>query len=131
MLNFTNKMPVTKALLFFSCLVAACGMGIAAGGLWMLFKFKDMNSLFYGFFILTGSLFLAALIRMFADMGQMMFDLRVDIQDSFKQANELDQKLNQELRGQLQLQAGSLNQDLQAIINKLDKTSHEANELDQ
>ncbi|MBU0548570.1 MAG: hypothetical protein KJ710_03060, partial [Candidatus Omnitrophica bacterium] len=45
------------------------------------------------------------------------------------EANELDQKLNQELRGQLQLQAGSLNQDLQAIINKLDKTSHEANEL--
>ena len=152
MINFANKMPVTKVLLFFSCLIVSCGVGIGVGSLWMLFKFKDINSLIYGLLILIGSLFLAALIRMFADIGQIMFDLRVDIQRSFKQTNELDQKLNKELRDQSQLQADALNQNLQlqsdvlnqklqlragvlsqglqAIIDKLDKSSYDANELD-
>ena len=156
MINFTQKMPVVKVLLFFSCLIIACGVGIGVGGLWMLFKFKDVNSFIYGFLILIGSLFLAALIRMFADMGQIMFDLRLDIQRSSRQANELnekliqglqtiigrldktshdsnalDEKLSQELRSQLQLQADALNQSLQAIIGRLDKTSHDSNALDE
>ena len=131
MLNFANKMPITKALLFFSYLIAACGLGIGVGGSWMLFKSKDMNSFICGFFILIGSLFLAALIRMFADIGQIIFDLRVDIQNSSRQANALNEKLNKELRDQLQLQADALNQELQTLIGRLDKASHDSDALDQ
>ncbi|MDD5128158.1 MAG: hypothetical protein PHO40_00695, partial [Candidatus Omnitrophica bacterium] len=142
MMNLANKMPVTKILLFFSCIILACGSGIFIGSLWVFFKFKDLTSFIFGFLIFMASLFFAALIRMFADIGQMIFDLRLDNQRLSGQANELDQKLNQELKDHLQLQSESLNQniqaqinilnqDLQTIIARLDKASHDSNELDQ
>ena len=114
-------MPVTIFLLFSSCLIAACGLGVGAGGLWMLFKFKDTSSFLNASLILAGSLFLAAVIRMFADIGQMIFDIRIDIQDSFRQASELNQRLSQELRNQLQLQSDSLNQKLQLQVDVLNQ----------
>ena len=131
MLNFANKMPITKALLFFSYLIAACGLGIGVGGSWMLFKSKDMNSFICGFFILIGSLFLAALIRMFADIGQIIFDLRVGIQNSSRQANALNEKLNKELRDQLQLQANELIQKIAVIKDNFNQMNLNSKDMNQ
>jgi uncharacterized protein involved in exopolysaccharide biosynthesis len=68
---------------------------------------------------------------MFADIGQMIFDIRGDLQDSFRQVNELNQRLSQELRNQLQLQADALNRDIRDIIDRLEKNVNGANELGQ
>jgi len=131
MIKLANKMPTTVILLIFSCLSAACGLGVAAGGVWMILRFKDTASFINSFLILVGSLLLAAIIRMFADIGQMIFDIRGDLQDSFRQVNELNQRLSQELRNQLQLQADALNRDIRDIIDRLEKNVNGANELGQ
>ena len=116
MKKIANRMPITIILFLFSYLIAFCGIG--SGVFWVFSKGRDISSFIYGLMILTGSLLLASLIRMFADIGQMIFDTRGDLQDSFSQAREF----NQDLRNQLQLQADLLKQNLQA--------SREAQELD-
>ncbi len=103
MAKIAKKMPITITLLIFSYLIAACGVG--GGGLLVVFKFGDKSSFIYGFLIIAGSLLLAALIRMFTNMGQIIFDIRVDMQ-----------KLNQDLINQLQLQTDTLNKSLEAGI---------------
>ena len=82
-------MPITMTLLGFSYLIAVCGIG--GGSLWMIFKFKDTGCFIYGFLILVGSLLLSALIRMFADIGQMVFDIKADIWNLFRQAKDSGQ----------------------------------------
>jgi hypothetical protein len=106
MIKITNKMPVVVVLLVFSFLIAAWGLG--AAGFLMVFRFKDMSSLIYAFLILAGSVLLAVLIRMFANIGQMIFDVRIDIQ-----------KLTD-----------NLIQSLQAIIQKLDEYSRQSGDLE-
>lgn len=69
----TDKMPVVIVLLFFSWLIAISGVGLFVWNLF-IFKFNDIN--LYGLLILLGSLFLAAIVRMFANIGQMIFDLK-------------------------------------------------------
>ena len=113
MKKITNKMPITIILLFFSYLIAFCGIG--SGVFWVFSQGRDISSFIYGLMILTGSLLLASLIRMFADIGQMIFDTRGDLQDSFSQAREF----NQDLRNQLQ-----------SIVQRVDQASLEAQELD-
>ena len=140
MIKINNKMPTTVVLLIFSYFIAVSGFCTAV--ILMIFKFMGMNSLIYGFLILTGSLLLAALIRMSAIIGQMIFDMGIDIQRLSGQSRELEQKLNQDLKNKLQLQTDTLSKDLraqtdtltqslQAIIQKLDKFSQEAKELGQ
>jgi len=124
MIKIANRTPVMILLVFFSYLIAFCGIG--SGVFWALFKGKDMSSLIYGSMILAGSLLAASLVRMFADIGQMIFDLKPELQNSFRQAKEL----NRDLRNQLQLQNDALKQGLQAIAQKLEQSSHEAQELD-
>jgi len=131
MINLKDKMLVTKVLLIFSCLIVSSGTGVFAGGLWILFKFKNKDSLIFAFCILIVCLFLAALIRMFANIGQILFDLRSDFQRVSKDSSELEQRLNQELVNQLELQANSLIKELQAIISTLQQGSHDSSELEQ
>jgi hypothetical protein len=89
MVKIAKKMPITIILLVFSYLIAVCGIGV--GSFWMIFKFKATGYFIYGFLILVGSLLLAALIRMFADIGQMVFDIKADIWNLFGQAKALGQ----------------------------------------
>jgi len=112
MIKIVNRTPVMILLVFFSYLIAFCGIG--SGVFWALFKGKDMSSLIYGSMILAGSLLAASLVRMFADIGQMIFDLKPELQNSFRQAKEL----NRDLRNQLQLQNDALKQGLQAIAKE-------------
>ena len=158
MIKINKKMPITLTLIFFSYLIAVCGIGV--GSLWMVFKFKNTAYFVYGLLILVGSLLFAALIRMFANIGQTLFNIRIDLQDSFKKVDELgldlktqldlqidtliqdlnqssektrklDQESSQGLKTQLQMQADTLNQNLEAIIQRIDRSAHEAKELSQ
>ena len=71
----TDKMPVVIVLLFFSWLIAISGVGLFTWNLF-IFRFNDIN--LYGLLILLGSVFLAAIVRMFANIGQMIFDLKAN-----------------------------------------------------
>ena len=131
-MKIKNRMPITIILFFFSYLIAFCGIG--SGVFWVFSKGRDISSFIYGLMILTGSLLLASLIRMFADIGQMIFDTRGDLQDSFSQAREF----NQDLRNQLQLQADllkqnfqSIAQDFAAIKNNFDQMNCDSRDMNQ
>ena len=131
-MKINNRMPITIILLFFSYLIAFCGIG--SGVFWVFSQGRDISSFIYGLMILTGSLLLASLIRMFADIGQIIFDTRGDLQDSFSQAREF----NQDLRNQLQLQADllkqnfqSIAQDFAAIKNNFDQMNCDSRDMNQ
>lgn len=121
MIKISKKMPITITLLSFSYFIAVCG--IVAGGLRMAFKFKDAGSLIYGFLILTGSLLLAALIRMLANIGQMVFDLRADMQNSFRQEEARNETLIQNLQ--------SIAQRLGAIKDNFDQMNCDSRDMNQ
>lgn len=74
----TKKMPTTIILLIFSWLIALAGL-LKSLSL-IVFHFKERASLFAGLWILLSSLLLAAVIRMFANIGQMIFDLIKEVQ---------------------------------------------------
>ncbi|MFA4853726.1 MAG: hypothetical protein WC616_00025 [Candidatus Omnitrophota bacterium] len=125
MIKIANKMPITIILLFFSYFIAICG--VAAGSLWMIFKFKDINAFIYGFLILMGSLLLAALIKMFANIGQMTFDIKADIQNSFRQAKESGEAQDEALIQNLQ----SIAQKLGAIKDNFDQMNCDSRDMNQ
>jgi len=112
MIKITDKMPITIILLVFSYLAPACGI---AASVWIMLKYRDPASLIYGFLTLAGSLLLAALIRMLANIGQMIFDIRVDMQNSLKdtQGSFRHAKESADARNE------ALIRDLQSIVEEL------------
>ena len=69
-----NKMPTTKVLLAFSCLIAVLGLAISS---YLLFaKPFGVISLVNSASVLLGSLLLAVIVRVIANIGQMIFDLK-------------------------------------------------------
>lgn len=70
-----NKMPTTMILLIFSWLTAFCGL--IFGGYLIIFNFGKTSLLTRGILVLLGSLLLSTVIRMFANIGQMLFELKI------------------------------------------------------
>lgn len=68
-----DRMPTTIALLISSWLIAI--LGFFGGGFLIIYRFNEVGSLIKGFLIVFGSLILAALVRMFANIGQILFEL--------------------------------------------------------
>ncbi len=111
-----NKMPTIIALLVFSWLTAI--FGLATGTYLIILKPGEIKSLLIAFSILLGSLILAAVIRTFGNIGQMIFDLKNfifvfyhsvsnDLRASIQGLKELDRSLSRELQ--------TLNQGLTAL----------------
>lgn len=69
----SKKIPSASALLLFSYLTAILGL-IGAGAL-IVSGFNKAQSLITGILILVGSLSLAAALRMFANIGQILFEI--------------------------------------------------------
>jgi len=74
----TNKMPITFILLAISWFVAALGVIVPV----YLFIFKGIGQSFFiiGFLILFVGLILGSLIRMFANIGQIIFESKLELQ---------------------------------------------------
>ena len=83
-----NKMPTTILLLGFSWLVVI--LGFFAGGYLIISGPKEFNSLISGLSILLGTLFLALIIRMFGNAGQILFDLLRETQDLKSLLKQMD-----------------------------------------
>ncbi|MBL7197361.1 MAG: apolipoprotein A1/A4/E family protein [Candidatus Omnitrophica bacterium] len=108
----TDKMPLTKALLISSWIIAVSA--IIIGGYVSIRGFGGVQSLISAFLISLGGLLLACVIRMFANIGQMIFDLKYFI---FNNLQSLIQTLNQDLNTHLQ----TLNQDLNTHLQTLNQ----------
>ena len=80
-------MPTALILLAFSWLIAIPGILVA--GYLIIFRFNEPKLLITSYLILLGSILLAMLIRMFGNIGQVLFDLK-----------DLFLYLNQELKTQ-------------------------------
>jgi len=123
-MNWSNKMPVTSSLLFSSWLIAIGG--ILASAFLIITKFKEINALIYGILLLFGSLLLAALVRMFANIGQMVFDIKADNRKANNEMRELKERSSQERKSQLQelkSQLQELESQLQAQADALTRHS--------
>ena len=101
-----NKMPITMVLLTISWLIAAIGFVFA----WycIVFKLWGNKSIIFGLLILIGSLLLASVTRMLANIGQLIFEIN-------KSYTSYIQLLNQNLT----LQVQGLNQHLSLQCNEI------------
>lgn len=105
MLNIKDKIPTTLILLLFSWLIAI--LGLIASIYLIIFNFKGVSSIANSSFILLGSLFLAVVTRMFANIGQMLFDLKKEtVETKYINLNYLEQ-INCDLK--------DINQDINQI----------------
>jgi len=93
----TKKMPSTRILLILSWLIAI--ISFCLGGFFIFFKFYKTVLLGLGFLILFGGIILAAVIRMLANIGQILFDLSDINQKLFKslfgEVRDISQNINQ------------------------------------
>ena len=138
-----NRMPTVLILSVMSWLIGILGF-IASVCLLVVYGRNNINSLLIAILVLLAGILLAALIRMFGNMGQIFFDLRADVQrlSSFLSDNlsELLQRLttlsndtkatqgilshgfsslSQELKTQLQAQASGLIKTLEGLNSSL------------
>ena len=116
-----NKMPTTILLLGFSWLVVI--LGFFASGYLIISGHKEFNSLISGLSILLGTLFLALIIRMFGNAGQILFDLLRETQGL--------KSLHQGLTSQLQEQIIAIRNDLQALSNTLKQMGCHSKDINQ
>ncbi|MBU1868869.1 MAG: hypothetical protein KJ818_00210, partial [Candidatus Omnitrophica bacterium] len=67
-----NKIPAAVVLLVFSWVIVI--VGLIAGLSLAVLNFKNINYLLIGISIVLVSLLMSAIVRMFANIGQMVFD---------------------------------------------------------
>ena len=82
----TDKMPTTKALLVFSWLAAI--LGLVTAGYLTIFRFNGSDSVISGILVLFVGLLLAVTIRMFANIGQMVYDIKFQLYKNLKDINQ-------------------------------------------
>ena len=95
-----NMMPITIASLYFSYAIVIFGL---VTSMWLLiFKFSGSKSVLLSFSILIASLFLAIVLRVFGNIGQILFDLKNLMQSFRKSLEEAIEKSDSSARDGLQ-----------------------------
>lgn len=89
-----NKMPTTIILLIFSWLIAVLGF-LGCSFLILLGRGK-VNSLISGLLVLLGGILAAVIIRMLANIGQILFDSR-DINQNISQIKDFFEQIERHL----------------------------------
>jgi 4-hydroxy-3-methylbut-2-enyl diphosphate reductase IspH len=118
--------------------------GLATCGYLIIYKYNQFNYLMSAFLILLGSLLLAAIIRMFGNIGQLFFDLKTfiekilpsfsnelhtlnhglvmlgkDVQETRQTLTQGLTTLNQDLKTQFQSQTTALVENLLEVSNSM------------
>lgn len=78
----SKKMPTALMLLVLSYLIAI--LGLTGAGVLIVSRFGEVRSLIAGILILVGALSLAAALRMFANIGQILFELNTFLFNDLK-----------------------------------------------
>lgn len=118
-----NRMPTTVILLFFSWLIAIAGLTYIVTNM-VIFRISNIAALINGVIVLLVSLLLAAIIRTFANIGQMIFDLKADIEkivfsmlrENMQKQGELNKIINE-----AGCNLGKMSQDVYEIKNFFEK----------
>ena len=126
----TNKMPTTVILLFFSWLIAIAGLLLALAQIFIL-RPGGINLWINSAVILLGSLLMAIVIRVFANISQMIFDWKADMYNLARENKEIMYNLARENKeimpprlDTLILGLGKLNCDIseiRAFFEKIEK----------
>lgn len=88
-----KRMPTTIVLMVFSWITAV--LGLIIGGYLIIFNFNKINLLLIGLSILGGGMLLAAAIRTVGNIGQILFDLKVLLQDKLETEEAIRKYLEQ------------------------------------
>jgi len=88
-----DKIPTTRALLVGSWAIPV--LGTIRGGYLIISKFNNIDLLMRGLLIVLGSLVLAVVVRMFANIGQMIFELRSMVEQINCDSKDINQDIHQ------------------------------------
>ena len=115
-----NKMPITLVLLATSWFIVASGVFVPVY-LFISTGFSQ-NLLITGFSVLLVSLILSSALRMFANIGQIIFDTKKEIQ-TIREINHTSAQhllgLNQNLKTELQNQTSELDKIIKGLNQSL------------
>lgn len=89
----SEKMPTTIVLLFFSWLIASLGC-LAGVAVLVIYGLNKANSIISCILIVSGGLFLSILVRMVANIGQMLFDVNSSLQEIKTFFNKVEGQLD-------------------------------------
>ena len=90
-----HKMPTIKALLVFSWVAGI--LGLVTSVYLAIFKFNGPDSVISGILILFGGLLLTVAIRTFANVGQMVYDIKFQLYKNLDQINCDSKDINQNI----------------------------------
>ena len=102
-------MPTTKALLIFSWVAGT--LGLVTSGYLAIFKFNGPDSVISGILILFAGLLLTIAIRTFANVGQMVYDIKFQL---YKNLNCDTKDINQNIH-QINCDSKDINQNIDQI----------------
>lgn len=129
MFKTNNKMPITNVLLLFSYISAV--LAVLGAGYLLIFK-PNLKSLVFGIIVLFGGMLLAAVVRMFANIGQILFDFK-NITFSFLhqiqaqiQALKAESEYLRNTIGELQR---SVHEDFQNLKNHLEQIQAQSHQI--
>lgn len=106
----TNRMPTTVILLFFSWLIVIVGFLLALAQI-VILRPSGMNVWITSAVIILGSLLGAVVIRVFANISQMIFDWKADMYNLTRENREI------------------VSPKLDKLILNLDKLSYDMSEI--
>lgn len=89
----TDRMPTTKLLLVISWIMPV--LGLFGGGLLIIFNLNEIDMLIKGCLILFGGLVISAMVRMLANIGQMIFDMRNICEQANCDLKDINQGIHQ------------------------------------
>lgn len=120
------KIPTVEALKYFSYIVALAGLAISASVI--IFDHSGVRSFILGFLILLASLLIACLVRMLANIGQVLFDFK-DLE--YQKLDAMSQNARQAEKQNLRLIAENqaLYLKLEAILSSIKDGSNNSTRL--
>ncbi len=121
-----NLMPTTIVSLYFSYTIVILGLAIS---MWLvIFQFSGLKSVLLSLSILIVSLFSAILLRVFGNIGQILFDLKNLIARDLGNLNQDIVNLSSQAQNQsreLVAQIQSLRKNLEEVIEKSDSATRD------
>lgn len=135
-----NKMPITKALLCFFWLIVL--FSFTCSGYLILIAHGQLQTIGRAALVLVSGLLLAAVVRMLANIGQLLFDIEFFLKNDFNQSltnfNQLIDDSNKilalefkETRKTMRESVGHLNEDVKTLNASAQQINCDSKDINQ
>lgn len=121
-MTIKDKIPATRALLLLFWVIL--GVAVIAGGYVSISGFGDNAKLASGLLIIISGFILASAVRMFANIGQMIFDIKAFLMDNLNKMLSIE---IQETRDVVTKKLNNLNGDLKTKMDLLNTNCEQIN----